>query len=180
MLFQKISNWLKSVFNPPYQLTLCGKIAGKNLNERIYVLKQYGSHEYFKVNYSDITNNKGLCAAIKPSDLVEIVKNECIAEQLAGQYHIVEWLRNNHYTISNGPVSASFSGDYICKNIDMFSHLVSSDLYKIVYQTGFQNGRRISKEISASLQKQHKKSALKQEMKGDVIEFSDYFNKETV
>ncbi|KAF3998409.1 hypothetical protein [Glaciimonas immobilis] len=77
--------------------------------------------------------------------------NEYDIKKEVNAYKIKEILRNNFYKISNNATEEIYSGDYICKNIDIFNHLSVSDICKIAYITGFNKGRRISIEINQLL-----------------------------
>ncbi|KAF3997105.1 hypothetical protein [Glaciimonas immobilis] len=143
-----LKKWASSIFNPPYQLTLSEKMVSELSNETIYIFKQYGSHDYIKITYNDIVGSSSIMQAINPKNLMDIHLNEYILKKELDSYRIKEVLRNNLYKISNNATEEIYSGEHICKNIDMFDNISVSDIFKIAYTSGFNKGRRISIEIN--------------------------------
>lgn len=139
-----ILKWLISVFNPPYQLTLSETIQSKEPNKTIYIFKQYGSHEFIKLTFKDIKNNNSLLQSINPKNLMKINLSEFLLSREYEKYYVTEEIRNNSYKIKNNSEEIVCSGEYIHKNIEMFQTINSSDLYKIMYYTGFKKGRSMS------------------------------------
>jgi len=154
-LFVSFKKWIISVFNPPYQLTLSEKIIRPSPNEVLYVFKQYGSHDYIKISYTDILNNHNIMRSINPTNLMDIHLNEYLIKLESDRYRIKEQLRNNIYALSNNHHEEIYSGEHICKNIDMFSNISTTDICKIAYASGFNKGRKISTEISEIIAKNH-------------------------
>lgn len=142
-----MKKWLISVFNPPYQLALSEKIFDNEKGHTFYVFKQYGSHDYIKVTYFDILNNCSMLSAINPIHLMDIHLHEYILKEKNDKYRVTETLRNNLYKIANPKASEIYSGEHICKNIDMFSTVSHEDICKIAYKSGFIKGRKLSVEI---------------------------------
>lgn len=147
-MFLSLKKWLISVFNPPYQLALSDKNLDKEAGYTIYIFKQYGGHEYIKLTYSDILNNSNILSAVNPIHLMDIHLHEYLLKQETEKYHITETLRENKYKIANLKTEEIYSGEYICRNADMFSSISHVDLCKIAYQSGFVKGRKMSKVIS--------------------------------
>lgn len=50
-------------------------------------------------------------------------------------------------TLSNKYHEESYSGNHICKKIDMFNEIVNSDICKITYTSGFNKGGKILAKI---------------------------------
>ena len=147
-VFLSLKKWLISVFNPPYQLALSDKTFDKEVGYTIYIFKQYGSHDYIKVSYADILSNHSILSAINPINLMDIHLHEYLLKQEMEKYHISESLRDNQYKIANMKTEEIYSGDHICRNVDMFCSISHTDLCKIAYQSGFIKGRKMSQVIN--------------------------------
>lgn len=61
---------------------------------------------------------------------------------------IAEILRDNRYKLSDSSADEILSGDEICDNILLMEKIKNIDLYKIAYNTGFNHGRQLAREIS--------------------------------
>lgn len=144
---------MASVFDPPYQLTLSDKFFDKSKNKNLYVFKQYGSHDFVKITYPDIVNNKNIIRAINPMNLMDIHLNEYLSKIESDELQVVEYLRGNKYKISNGDVEGVYSGENICKNINMFPGMSAADICKIAYASGFTKGRKVSSEIRVAIER---------------------------
>ena len=152
-LFASFKQWSALVFDPPYQLTLSDKIVDKLTNKSLYVFKQYGSHDFVKITYVDIVNNKSLIQAINPVNLMDIHLNEYLSKIESNEHQVVEYLRGDKYKISNGNFEEVYSGESICKNIDMFRGMSVGDVCKIAYASGFTKGRKVSSEIKVAVER---------------------------
>lgn len=169
--------WLISVFNPPYQLALSDKFFDKKMACMVYVFKQYGSHDYIKVTYFDMLNNPGILSAVNPIHLMDIHLHEHLLKQETEKYHVTETLRNNQYKIANTKTGEIYSGEHICRNVDMFSSISHADLCKIAYQSGFIKGRKTSVEIKNLIEKKEKEAQEKVLSENDspnVINLTNY------
>lgn len=145
-----IFKWLVSVFNPKYQLTLSEIIKSEKPNKTIYIFKQYGSHEFVKLTFDDIEKNDNLLHSINPKNLMNINLSEFLIKKKHEKQQVIEEIKNNKYKIKNDSEEIIYSGEYIYKNIDMFNKINKLHLYKIIYNTGFEKGRNISKLIQLS------------------------------
>jgi len=139
--------WLISIFNPKYQLTLSETIHAHEPNKTTYIFKQYGSYDFVHLTFLDIKNNSNLLRVINPKNLLHIHLNELSIKKIYETYHIIEEIRNNKFKIKNMQKESIYSGEYICKNIDMFQNINPNDLCKIGYATGFNQGRKMSLTI---------------------------------
>lgn len=139
---------LMKVFNPTYQLILTDKIEGDDNKGVVYVFKQYGSHEFFYVTYSDILDNNNLLYAIHPLTISEIAESEALRNKLrCNKKRITKEMKGNNYEIGG----SIYSGDYVCSNIDMFFDLNVADVCHIAHSTGFFSGRDFSKTLTKKL-----------------------------
>lgn len=135
-----------------------GKYNAASGNLETVDVKQYGSHDYINVTYFDMLNNSGILSAINPVHLMDIHLHEYLLKQENEKYHITETLRNNQYKIANTKIGEIYSGEHICRNVDMFSNIAHADLCKIAYQSGFIKGRRTSVEIKNLLERKQKEA----------------------
>lgn len=141
-------NELMKIFNPAYQLILTDKVEGGNDKGVVYVFKQYGSHEFFHVTYSDILDNENLLYAIHPLTISEIAESEALRNKLRhNKKRITKEIKGNNYEIGG----SIYSGDYVCNNIDMFFDLNVADVCHIARSTGFFSGREFSKMLTKKL-----------------------------
>lgn len=170
MSLLNFKKWLISVFNPPYQLTLSEIIKHREPNKTIYIFKLYASHEYVKLTFPDIIGNNALMRSINPHNLMEIRLNEHNIQSEYNTYQIIETQRGNHYTLANRQEARTYSGEYICKNIDMFSSLQSNDLCRIAYMSGFNKGRKVSAEAKLAIRSTEQRIANDKE-NNNIIEF---------
>jgi hypothetical protein len=95
---------------------------------------------------------------------MDIHLNEYIEKVGTEEYKITEYLKGNRYKISNRYFEETYSGDNICKHVEMFNKLAAPDLCKIAYTSGFLNGRKFSSKIKNEIEK------------SKIIDYSHYKN----
>jgi hypothetical protein len=83
---------------------------------------------------------------INPTDLMKITVDDYMDSQRKSMLKISEIMRNNKYKLSDGNTEEILSGDEICDNILLIEKIKNVDLYKIVYNTGFNHGRQLTRE----------------------------------
>lgn len=134
----------------------------------MYTFKLYGGHDFINLSHKEIKEDYKIVRLINPIDLLYIHKKEYDFQIENTKYKIIEYLRNNHYKISDGIHTDISSGEDICNNIDILKNINSYDLYKISYETGFLHGRKSTIQMTEN-------------KKGNVIRYSDkkvmYINK---
>ncbi|MGK2894510.1 hypothetical protein [Klebsiella michiganensis] len=133
---------LMKVFNPKYQLILTDK--DERDNDIVYVFKQYGSHDVFRVTYADILDNQNLLCSIHPMTIAEIAESETLRNKPKYKKIITKEIQGNHYEIGG----IVYSGMYVCNNIDMFFDLNVADVCHIAHSTGFFAGRELTKKMA--------------------------------
>ncbi|CED78968.1 Conserved hypothetical protein [Candidatus Hamiltonella defensa (Bemisia tabaci)] len=143
--------WIFSVLNPEYQLILIEEEYSKKLDQTIYIFKQYGNHDFVKLTYLDILNNKNLLSAINPVTLMNIHLNEYLINKKKKSDIITKILRNNEYEILKKDGVNIYSGEYICQNISMFSCMNRDDICNIAYNSGFLKGRQYASQIKKQI-----------------------------
>ncbi|WP_337049942.1 hypothetical protein [Serratia fonticola] len=163
--------WLKKVFNPPYQLIFIEKDKAHGERHDVYIFKQYGTPDFLSLTYNDIVKNANLLRAIHPLTLMEISEIECVKKINENSCSITKVLKNNEFEINNKCGVKVYSGEYICNNMDIFHDMNAFDLCLIAYETGFINGRRLSKELAIAKKKIDGNSELSY---NNVVRFKDY------
>ena len=139
-LFKKIK--------PRYHLSLDSHFYNLSKKCIVYRFKVFGDHTFPKFTFEDIKNDKHLLYNINPADLMKITIDDHIDSQKKSILKISEILRNNKYKLSDNNVEEILSGDEICDNILLMEKIRNIDLYKIAYNTGFNHGRQLAREIS--------------------------------
>ncbi|KUM01998.1 hypothetical protein KIF53_14360 [Chromobacterium subtsugae] len=142
-------NWIVGIFNPPYQLSLCEILPGRQGGGTVYVFKQYGTHDIVKLSHKDIIGNVQILAAINPKDLIGIALYENNLKEAAGECQVLETIRGNQYRIASHGREEVYSGESICGNLDLFQRLPPHEICKIAYETGFSKGRKVSGQLRA-------------------------------
>lgn len=150
MTWNKLISWLKTIFNPQYQLTLSEIKRSKFPYKTKYIFKEYGSHEFISLTYKDIQNNETLIHIINPTNILYINSHESNLRKEYNKYYIIEEFRGNKYKIKSMNEESIYTGEYICENIDLFNEINTKDLCKIIYATGFHKGRRVSTALKAT------------------------------
>lgn len=146
-LIKKILFFFKKI-KPRYFLSLDSQFYSLSQKAVIYRFKVFGEHAFPKFTFDDIKNDKDILYDINPADLIKItVENHLISEK-KNTLNIAEILRDNKYKLSNSYTEEILSGDEICDNILLIEKIKNVDLYKIAYNTGFNHGRQLAREIN--------------------------------
>lgn len=132
---------------PRYQLSLDSHYYNLSNKSIVYRFKVYGEHTFPKFTFEDIKNNKDILYDINPIDLIKISIDDYIVSQKKSMLKITEILRDNKYKLSDSNNEEILSGDEICDNILIIERIKNIDLYKIVYNTGFNHGKQLAREI---------------------------------
>ncbi len=98
-------------------------------------------------SYQDITSHKQILFSIHPHDLVNIALTEKEQSELKNIYHVSECIRNNNYKIKNFHSEKVLSGREICNTPALIEQLHPLEVYKIAYNTGFLDGRKLSQQL---------------------------------
>ena len=88
---------------------------------------------------------------IHPADLMKITIEDYVISQKKNTLNIAEILRDNKYKLLNSYAEEILSGDEICDNILLIEKIKNIDLYKIAYNTGFNHGRQLAREINGRI-----------------------------
>lgn len=150
-IFKRIFNFFHSFFNhihPRYQLALDHSEYDINSKRNIHCFKSFGDHSFVKLTFDQIKHGNDLLFAINPHDLIKICLEEILLEQKSNQFRISEILRDNNFILSDKKNSQIFSGEEICDNVLLIEKINNIDLYKIAYNTGFNQGRKVSKIVN--------------------------------
>ena len=145
--FNMLSNLFKKI-RPRYLLSLDSQFYSLQKKAIVYRFKVFGEHTFPKFTFDDIRNDKQILCDIHPSDLLKISTEEYIASQKESMLNVSEILRDNKYKLSDNDSEQVFSGDEICDNILLIEKIKNIDLYKIAYNTGFNHGRQLAREIT--------------------------------
>jgi len=140
LLFNKIK--------PRYQLSLDSHYYNLSKRNVVYRFKVFGEHTFPKFTFEDIKNDKRIMYDINPVDLMKITIDDYVDSQRKSMLKISEILRDNKYKLSDSNADEILSGDEICDNILLIEKIKNIDLYKIAYNTGFNHGRQLGREIS--------------------------------
>jgi hypothetical protein len=138
---------LFGIFKPRYHLALDSNIYDKKTKKFYYRFKIYGSHGFLKFNFHEINKNKNIVFDINPYDLMKIALNELKFSEKSELFEIAEVIRDNKYKISNLESEQVIFGEDLCGNSPLIEKIKNMDIYKIAYNTGFNNGRKFSKSI---------------------------------
>lgn len=146
-IISRILQFFKTI-KPRYFLSLDSQFYCLAQKDILYRFKVYGEHTFPKFTFDDIKNDKAILYDIHPTDLMKITVENYVASQKKNMLSIVEILRNNKYKLAGINTEEILSGDEICDNIFLIEKIRNIDLYKIAYNTGFNYGRQIAKEIN--------------------------------
>ena|SRR3990167_10997019 len=146
-LIKKILLFFKKI-RPRYLLSLDSQFYNLSQKTIMYRFKVFGEHTFPKFTFNDIKKNKDILYDIHPADLMKITIEDYIISQKKNTLSISEILRDNKYKLSNNQTDEIFSGDEICDNILLIEKIKNIDLYKIAYNTGFNHGRQLAREIN--------------------------------
>ncbi|MBA2652248.1 MAG: hypothetical protein H0U73_08280 [Tatlockia sp.] len=146
MKFLRILKWLTDI-KPRYTLSLDNKIYNEQKRSIDYRFKTFGEPTFPVFSYQDITSYKQILFSINPHDLVDIAHTEREQSERKKMYHISECIRNNNYRIKNFYSEKVLSGKEICNTPTLIDQLHSLDIYKIAYNTGFLDGRKLSQQL---------------------------------
>lgn len=150
----KLIKWIVRLLKkmrPRYQLSLDSHFYSLDKKSTIYRFKVFGEHTFPKFTFEDIKNNTRIMYDINPVDLMNIAIDDYIAYQKKSMLKISEILRDNRYKLSDNITEEIFSGDEICDNILLIEKIKNIDLYKIAYNTGFNHGRQLGKELTRKI-----------------------------
>ena len=148
--------WLKQ-FKPRYILSLDEKLYNEHSKSNDYRFKSIGEHNFPVFNYNDILKNKNILYSINPHELIGIAIDNHINEEKNSQFNVTECLRGNKFRLKNSYFNKILSGEEICQSPALLEKINQLNVYKIAYNTGFINGRNISKQLLADLVKHHEK-----------------------
>lgn len=146
-LIDKVLSFFKTI-RPRYLLSLDSHFFNLTKKSIVYRFKVFGEHTFPKFTFDDIKNDKSLLYDIHPVDLMKITIDDYVASQKKSMLSISEILRDNRYKLSDSNAEEILSGDEICDNILLIEKIKNIDLYKIAYNTGFNHGRQLAREIS--------------------------------
>ena len=132
---------------PRYLLSLDSSFYSLSKKSIVYRFKVFGEHTFPRFTFDDIKNDKNLLYDIHPVDLMRITIDNYLTSQKKSMLNISEILRDNRYKLSDSSAEEILSGDEICDNILLIEKIKNIDLYKIAYNTGFNHGRQLAKEI---------------------------------
>lgn len=142
-----LSVFLRKI-KPRYLLSLDSQFYGISQKATVYRFKIFGEHSFPKFTFNDIKNNKNILYDINPDDLIKIAIDDHVISQKKSLLNISEILRDNKYKLSCSDCEEVLSGDEICDNILLIQKIKNIDLYKIAYNTGFNHGRQLAREIN--------------------------------
>ncbi len=143
--FRKLIRSLLSNLQPRYQLALDHDVYDINLKRNIYCFKSFGDHSFLKLTFDQIKYNNDLLYTINPRDLMKICLEEVLLEQRLTKLRVSEMLRDNKFVLTDKSSHQIFSGEEICDNALLMERINNIDLYKIAFNTGFNQGRSLSK-----------------------------------
>lgn len=143
----KILIFLKKI-KPRYLLSLDSQFYNLSQKEIVYRFKVYGEHTFPKFTFDDIKKDKDILYDVHPIDLMKMTIDDHVLSQKKAMFTIAEFLRNNKYKLSNSYTEEILSGDEVCDNILLIEKIKHIDLYKIAYNTGFNHGRQITRQVS--------------------------------
>ena len=146
-LINKVLLFFKKI-RPRYLLSLDSQFYSLSQKAVIYRFKVFGEHTFPKFTFDDIKKDKDILYDIHPADLMKITIEDYVISQKKGTLSIAEILRDNRYKLSNSNTNEILSGDEISDNILLIEKIKNIDLYKIAYNTGFNHGRQLAREIS--------------------------------
>lgn len=146
-LIKKILFFFKKI-RPRYLLSLDSQFYNLSKKAVVYRFKIFGEHTFPKFTFDDIKNDKDILYDIHPADLMKITIEDYVISQKKNTLNIAEILRDNKYKLSNSDTEEILSGDEICDNILLIEKIKNIDLYKIAYNTGFNHGRQLAREIN--------------------------------
>ncbi len=145
-LFSTILNYIRKI-KPRYFLSLDSHFYNLSKKSIVYRFKIFGEHTFPKFTFEDIINDKNLLYDIHPVDLMKITIDNYVDSQKKSLLNISEILRDNKYKLSDGNTEEILSGDEICDNILLIEKIKNMDLYKIAYNTGFNHGRQLARDM---------------------------------
>jgi hypothetical protein len=146
-LIGRVLRFFKKI-RPRYFLSLDSHFYSLSKKDIVYRFKVFGEHTFPKFTFDDIKNDKNLLYDIHPTDLMKITIDDYVTLQKKSMLSISEILRDNRYRLSDSNTDEILSGDEICDNILLIEKIKNIDLYKIAYNTGFNHGRQLAREIS--------------------------------
>lgn len=158
LIFKKIYNFFKfflKQIHPRYQLALDHSEYEMTLKRNVYCFKSFGDHSFLKLTFEQIKSDSDLLYAINPHDLMRIFSDETLLEQKSNQFRVSEILRDNKFILTSGENRQTFSGEEICDNVLLIEKINNIDLYKIAYNTGFNQGRQVSKIVHKKQKEKH-------------------------
>jgi len=169
VMLKKLKKWFSEKY-PRYFYRLDDTIFDRKKKCFLYVFKLYGNHSFVKLYFKDIQISKKLRWLINPDDLIQIYLNEQQNNFNNSQYRIKEYKRNNFYVIANAEQKETLSGEDICSSPSLIEQINSFDIYKISFQTGFIQGRQLSKTILEDSVELYKSNTLK---KDNIVKLHD-------
>jgi len=146
-LISSILHFFKQI-RPRYLLSLDSHFYSLSKKDIVYRFKVFGEHTFLKFTFEDIKNDKSLLYDIHPMDLMKITIDDYVVSQKRSMLIISEILRDNRYILSDANTEETLSGDEICDNVLLIEKIKNIDVYKIAYNTGFNHGRQLAREIS--------------------------------
>lgn len=146
-LINKAVHFFKKI-RPRYFLSLDSQFYSLSQKSIVYRFKVFGEHTFAKFTFNDIKNDKRILYDIHPIDLMKITIDEHVDFQKKSLLSIAEILRDNKYKLSGDNSEEILSGDEICDSILLIEKIKNIDLYKIAYNTGFNHGRQLAREIN--------------------------------
>lgn len=149
-LINRVLRFFKKI-RPRYLLSLDSHFYSLSKKNVVYRFKVFGEHTFLKFTFDDIKNDTSLLHDIHPVDLMKITIDDYVITQKKAMLNVTEILRDNRYKLSDSSVDEILSGDEICDNILLIEKIKNIDLYKISYNTGFNHGRQLAREISKKI-----------------------------
>lgn len=151
MKLLKLLKWLMDI-KPRYTLSLDDKTYNEQNRTIEYRFKTFGEHTFPVFSHKDIMSKKQILFSIHPLDLIDITLIEKEQFEHKNSYRIAECLRKNSYKIKNSYSEKILTGKEICETPDLLEQINSLDVYKIAYNTGFLDGRRLSQQLISELE----------------------------
>jgi hypothetical protein len=151
---------LRKTFLPRYTLTICERFYSEQNNSHYYKLLTYGETRPITVSSQEILNNQNLKKYLSPDDLLNIFEDFKQQEKKQSQFKIIEIARNGIYTLKNSSQYIVLNGVEFCNKPWLMSETNSIDVFKIISETYFKQGRNFEKNQSAYFSTAQKPSAI--------------------
>ena len=153
-MLSKFHKWLIAL-KPRYLLSLDEKLYNDQKKSNEYRFKAFGEHNFPVFNYNDILKNKNILYSINPHGLIEIVIDNHINEEKKSQFKVIEHLRGNKYRLKSSYLDKVLEGIEICASPALLEKINPLNVYQIAYNTGFIDGRAVSKELMTNMESHH-------------------------